>query len=95
MSNLLSLINLSKNFGSLQVIDNFNMHLDDGDGDTFHHDHSILIVDILRMMMPAIIHKRILGFFDAGLRGTSSMDLNSLKPLPQVPGKIAWSLRWE
>ena len=31
MSNLLSLINLSKNFGSLQVIDNFNMHLDDGE----------------------------------------------------------------
>ena len=31
MSNLLSLINLSKSFGSLQVIDNFNMHLDDGE----------------------------------------------------------------
>ena len=31
MSNLLSLINLSKNFGSLQVIDNFNMHFDNGE----------------------------------------------------------------
>jgi branched-chain amino acid transport system ATP-binding protein len=31
MPNLLKLINLSKNFGSLQVIDNFSMHLDDGE----------------------------------------------------------------
>jgi branched-chain amino acid transport system ATP-binding protein len=31
MSNLLSLINVSKSFGSLQVIDNFNMHLNEGE----------------------------------------------------------------
>ena len=31
MSNLLSLKNLSKSFGSLRVIDSFNMHLDDGE----------------------------------------------------------------
>ena len=31
MSNLLSLINLSKSFCSLPVIDDFNMHLDDGE----------------------------------------------------------------
>jgi hypothetical protein len=31
-------------------------------------------IDILRMMMPAIIHKRILGFFNEGFRETFSMD---------------------
>jgi branched-chain amino acid transport system ATP-binding protein len=31
MSNLLSLVNLSKSFGSLKVIDNFNLHLKNGE----------------------------------------------------------------